>query len=112
MKPFCNDIPDIFILASCLVSREIARSNPAGISGRVVDLSASPWPLGSLLGTRFDQLGNPIDIENSILNSQKAVDLTPDGRPDKPRYLLTTTRLSELEGISAGGDGKQQTHIL
>jgi CHAT domain-containing protein len=37
--------------------------------------------------TRFKSLGVLVDVENSISNLGKAVELTDDGHPDKPMYL-------------------------
>jgi len=37
--------------------------------------------------TRFDRLGELTDMEDCILNLQKAVQLTDDGHPNKAAYL-------------------------
>ena len=51
--------------------------------------------LGVALQTRFDRLRNLIDLENAILSKQKAVDLTPDGHPDKfPALGICLERVS------------------
>lgn len=43
--------------------------------------------LGTSLRTRFEQTGNAADLDAAIAAGQEAVDLTPPGHPDYPRYL-------------------------
>ncbi|TDL15147.1 hypothetical protein BD410DRAFT_733111 [Rickenella mellea] len=44
--------------------------------------------LGNSSLTRFRQLGEMADIEQAILNHERAIQLTPDGDPDMPRCLI------------------------
>ncbi|THU76030.1 TPR-like protein, partial [Dendrothele bispora CBS 962.96] len=51
------------------------------------DKAACLDSLGSALSLRFEHLGKLGDIENAILVSQQAVNLTPDGHADKAAWL-------------------------
>ena len=42
---------------------------------------------GSSLRARFEQIGNAADLEAAIAAGQEAVDLTPPGHIDSPKYL-------------------------
>src|ERR1700761_1886493 len=43
--------------------------------------------LGEALYERFEQSGNPSDVDEAISNQQQAVSLTPDGHEAKPMRL-------------------------
>ena len=43
--------------------------------------------LGRSLLTRFKRLGDLGDMNKSVLMKEHAVQLTPDGHPDKPSWL-------------------------
>ena len=66
--------------------------------------------LGNFLLTRFEHFGQLNDLEDAISRLRQAVDLTPDGNPDKPRYLnnlgnsLVTRfeRLGQLDDLEDG----------
>ncbi|KAJ7931084.1 CHAT domain-containing protein [Mycena leptocephala] len=58
--------------------------------------------LGTSLFRRFEQLGDLTDINNSVLMNEHAVQLTPDGHPDKPAILsnlgnLLSHRFEQLQ---------------
>jgi len=58
--------------------------------------------LGTALGKRYDWLRNEKDLEESIVENEKAVNLTPEGHPDRPMYLndlgLSLQRQFERDG--------------
>jgi tetratricopeptide (TPR) repeat protein len=61
--------------------------------------------LGNSLFRRFERLGDLGDINKSVLMFQDAVQLTPDGHPDKPSRLsnlgsLLYHRFGQLGGLS------------
>jgi tetratricopeptide (TPR) repeat protein len=45
--------------------------------------------LGNSLKTRYEQYGDPLDLDDAIVQIRKAVDVTPDGHPDKPNLLTS-----------------------
>jgi len=70
--------------------------------------------LGHAQQTRFIHLGNLSDLENSISNITKAVELADDGHLDKPGYLSNLgnaqqTRFSHLGDLS---DLENATHSV
>jgi len=46
--------------------------------------------LGISQETRFEHLGELVDLENAIFNKQKAVELTDDGHPTNPVVSITS----------------------
>ncbi|KAF8184340.1 CHAT domain-containing protein [Mycena galopus ATCC 62051] len=52
-------------------------------------MSSQLTNLGNSLLTRFEQLGDPSDINQSVSKLETAVRITPDGHPDKARQLST-----------------------
>ncbi|KAJ7939504.1 CHAT domain-containing protein [Mycena leptocephala] len=57
--------------------------------------------LGNLLTRRFQQLGDPDDLSQSVLRKEAALALTPHGHPDEPTLLnnLGNSLLSRFEQL-------------
>jgi hypothetical protein len=71
-------------------------------------MSVQPWSQpAALIRSRYERLGELSDLEESISNLRKAVELTHDGHPDQPGYLSNLgisqrrrfERLSELADL-------------